>query len=198
MTSRNFSYALLEGFLDDAEARDALEYAIGAEGQFTEAKTSTGAADFREARVIYTPWRFADLVRDKIRPMLGELLHHFEIEPFPVGDIECQLTAHGDGDFFKLHNDSGSPDTASRVLTYVYYFHRSPRRFTGGELRVYHSLEQGGVMACGEAAAEITPASNSVLFFESFRYHEVLPVSCPGGEFGDGRFTINGWIRRAG
>jgi Rps23 Pro-64 3,4-dihydroxylase Tpa1-like proline 4-hydroxylase len=35
------------------------------------------------------------------------------------------------------------------------------------------------------------------VFFPSQSEHEILPVRVPSRAFGDGRFTVNGWIHRA-
>jgi hypothetical protein len=58
--------------------------------------------------------------------------------------LETQLTSHNDGGYYRIHNDNGSPSTATRVLTYVYYFHRQPVAFKGGQLRLYDSRIQFG------------------------------------------------------
>jgi hypothetical protein len=44
------------------------------------------------------------------------VLRKLNIPSFPLGEIEAQLTMHNDNNFYKLHNDSGSPDTATRFL----------------------------------------------------------------------------------
>ncbi len=44
----------------------------------------------------------------------------------------------------------------------------------------------------------IEPMDNSVVFFRSrYALHEVMKVHCPSDDFGDGRFTINGWVHAA-
>ena len=39
----------------------------------------------------------------------------------------------------------------------------------------------------------IEPLCGSIVFFPSECLHEVAPVAC-GADFGDGRFTVNGWV----
>jgi hypothetical protein len=46
------------------------------------------------------------------------------------------------------------------------------------------------------APAVIDPKNDSIVFFRSHTRHEVKAVTCPSGQFEDGRFTLNGWIRR--
>jgi Rps23 Pro-64 3,4-dihydroxylase Tpa1-like proline 4-hydroxylase len=43
--------------------------------------------------------------------------------PFSISQIESQMTSHNDGNYYKIHNDNGSPDTATRELTYVQRSH---------------------------------------------------------------------------
>ena len=60
-----------------------------------------------------------------------------DVRGFALGEVERQLTAHGSGGFFAPHVDTGHPIDANRRISCVYYFHASPRRFTGGELKLY-------------------------------------------------------------
>ena len=39
----------------------------------------------------------------------------------------------------------------------------------------------------------IEPLCGSIVFFPSECLHEITPVAC-GADFGDGRFTVNGWV----
>ncbi len=114
----------------------------------------------------------------------------------PLG-IEAQLTAHNDGHFYKIHNDNGSPDTMNRVLTYVYYFHREPKGFSGGELLLYDGAMHNNSMMAVRSSHTIQPRNNSIVFFPSHFMHEVLPITCTSRAFRDSRFTINGWVRSA-
>jgi Rps23 Pro-64 3,4-dihydroxylase Tpa1-like proline 4-hydroxylase len=55
------------------------------------------------------------------------------------------VTASTDGSYFRPHTDQGkSAIDATRKLTYVYYFNREPRGFTGGDLRIYDDEFQNG------------------------------------------------------
>jgi Rps23 Pro-64 3,4-dihydroxylase Tpa1-like proline 4-hydroxylase len=73
------------------------------------------------------------------------------------------------------------------VLSGVYYFHRRPRAFTGGELRLY-------AIGDPDRFVDIEPTHNTLLVFPSWAPHEVRPVSCPTGQFMDSRFAINCWL----
>jgi SM-20-related protein len=190
-------YIIAENFLDAAMLQELLRFVADAEPGFVDATVSTSDADYRRSKVLYDFPRFSELFRTRMGGIAGDLAKRFGIAPFPIADVECQMTAHNDGNYFKLHNDNGSPDTATRVLSYVFYFHNEPKAYSGGEFRLYHSRVENGAYHCGDVAGDIVPKNNSVLFFPSYRHHEVLPVRCPSQRFADGRFTINGWIRRA-
>ncbi|WP_256098241.1 2OG-Fe(II) oxygenase, partial [Streptomyces sp. MnatMP-M17] len=47
------------------------------------------------------------------------------------------LNVHNDGDFYRSHQDTSAEFAPRRLLTFVYYLHRTPRPFGGGELRVF-------------------------------------------------------------
>jgi Rps23 Pro-64 3,4-dihydroxylase Tpa1-like proline 4-hydroxylase len=74
------------------------------------------------------------IVQEAVLVRLGEALHQLGIPEFDVGTFEIQLTSHNDGEFFHRHTDAASRETASRMLTFVYYFHSQPKGYTGGEL----------------------------------------------------------------
>ncbi len=190
-------YHLVENFLDAKDHEALQRFAVAEQARFVDATVSTNDADYRRSKVLYDIPQFSPLFREKVGALASQLMRDFAIAPFPIADIECQMTAHNDGNYFKRHNDNGSADTATRTISYVYYFFNEPKAFSGGDFRLYHSRIENGAYCCGDHAADITPRNNSILFFPSYCQHEVLPVRCPTERFADGRFTVNGWIRRA-
>jgi SM-20-related protein len=111
---------------------------------------------------------------------------------------ECQMTAHNDGHFYTAHTDFKA-DTGTRVsrraLTFVYYFHRQPKAFEGGDLFVWdHYASNTDPLLRAPQGRAIQPLNNRIVFFDSRYWHEVLPIICPSGEFMDSRFTFNGWL----
>ncbi|HEY3663558.1 MAG TPA: 2OG-Fe(II) oxygenase, partial [Chthoniobacterales bacterium] len=84
---------------------------------------------------------------------------------------------------------------ANRRISCVYYFYANPRRFTGGELRVYDTW----VTPTGDTAAAtyttLTPVDNSIVFFPSSVFHEVRPVCSESDAFAGSRFTMTIWFR---
>ena len=104
------------------------------------------------------------------------------------------MTAHGDGDFFAPHTDNGLPDIAHRFLSYVYYFHQEPKRFTGGHLNLYKTVFANGTNMRGALVADIDPPRNALVVFPSYVHHEVTPIQCSSRALADQRLTINGWF----
>lgn len=190
-------YVQFENFLSPIDHAWLLEYVLQRQSDFVSTRTSTGAENYRESVVLYHFPEFADLVRKRIQALFPDIIATLGLPDFAIDQIEAQLTAHNDGNFYKVHNDNGSPDTATRELTYVYYFYREPKAFSGGELVIYDSKIQNNYYVRADTYKQVEPRNNSIVFFMSRYMHEVLPIQCPSRAFADSRFTINGWIRRA-
>jgi Rps23 Pro-64 3,4-dihydroxylase Tpa1-like proline 4-hydroxylase len=184
-----------EGFLSGEENRRLLRYAVARQVDFVQALTTTRVNNYRIARVLPQFPEFQILIRERVAAVLPEVMRQFRIRNFSIGRIEAQLTVHGHGNFYKVHTDSSSAKTAERVLSFVYYFCREPRHFSGGELRIYDAVAHGGSWERGANSYHIAPVNNRIVFFLSRYHHEVLPIVCPSRRFADGRFTLNGWIR---
>ncbi|RDG38611.1 2OG-Fe(II) oxygenase [Streptomyces corynorhini] len=108
------------------------------------------------------------------------------------------LNVHNDGDFYRAHQDSTAEFSPRRLLTFVYYLHRTPRPFDGGELRMFDAalpLHTGTTGAWQEHTwRDWEPEHDSIVFFRPTAWHEVRPVSCPGKRHADSRFAVNGWL----
>ncbi|WP_253188037.1 2OG-Fe(II) oxygenase [Leptolyngbya sp. 'hensonii'] len=189
-------YWQIDNFLTRDEHKRLLSYVLEQEANFVPTSTSTDEADYRKSVVLYAFPEFEDLIRRRIQAIMPDILRKLKITPFPISQVEAQLTAHNDGNYYREHNDNGSPDTALRELTYVYYFYREPKSFSGGELRIYDSQIDNDMYVPAESYRDVDPRNNSIVFFLSRYSHEVLKVNCPSQQFADSRFTINGWVWR--
>lgn len=190
-------YAQIDNFLTAAEKNKLIKYVLAKESEFVTTSTSTNAEDYRRSMVLHSFPEFSELMVNRIKAILPDVLRKLNIPSFPLGEIEAQLTMHNDNNFYKLHNDSGSPETATRFFTYVYYFYREPKAFSGGELQIYDSKIENNFYVADATFRTVEPRNNSIVFFLSRYMHEVLRVSCPSKAFADSRFTINGWVRKA-
>lgn len=188
-------YALIDDFLSPTQLSELLRYSINKQPEFVPTTNSANDPNYR--RSFYLPYfpEFSELMINLVWKITPQILTHLGMSNFAIGQIESQMTAHNHGNYYKIHNDSGSPDTATRTLTYVYYYYREPKAFTGGELVIYDGKIENGFSVAAKSHKVIQPQNNTIVFFPSHCMHEVLPVSCPSEYFADSRFTINGWVR---
>jgi predicted 2-oxoglutarate/Fe(II)-dependent dioxygenase YbiX len=137
------------------------------------------------------------MVRDRLDAVFKDVVRALGCGAFERTGLEVEMVAHGDGAFFTQHvdtvtgdSDGRNPNRASRVVSMVYYFCRTPARFSGGKLRL-HSMAASGAPG---TYVDIAPENDTAVFFPSWFSHEVLPVVCDSGEFMDSRFAINCWV----
>jgi Rps23 Pro-64 3,4-dihydroxylase Tpa1-like proline 4-hydroxylase len=190
------SVVQLDGFLTGAQVEWLMELTFKAEQRFMPSRLSSYRADYRHSLMISAPYEVSQLIGGKIRAIMPEVMPRLRIEPFAVGNIDCQITANVDGSYFKAHTDAGYDGPVKRQLTYVYYFNRDPKGFAGGELRIYDDMLRNGKFAAAESFQVVEPRHNSIAFFPAAVMHEVMPVVVPSKQFRDARFTVNGWVER--
>lgn len=189
--------ARLDGFLTKGELDWLRDTVFTAQPKFKSSWVIGDDQDYRKSLVLEAPADIARLVVDKIRASMPEVMTLLKLPPFPVGRIECQVTASTDGSYFHIHQDSGKTEIdATRELTYVYYFNREPKRFTGGELRVYDDEVKDEKLVRTDSFRAFEPLNNSIVFFYAAIMHEVTQVHVPSQDFQDSRFTVNGWVHR--
>ena len=118
------------------------------------------------------------------------------IEPH-VEPKEFQISAYRDGGHFVTHVDVDELARV-RVLSCVYYFAATPRRFSGGELRLYgFPAVRGGSRSTVPSVIDVAPDTDTLVVFPSWLSHEVRAVRVPSGAFADSRFAIYCWFHRA-
>jgi SM-20-related protein len=193
------AYQVRRDFLPAALADGLLAFAIAHEDKFV-----PSAANSPDGPRVDPNWRISmelsDLgpfnaeLRAHVMPLADGLMRALHIDPFEPAGAELSLVAHGDGAFLTRHVDFLRRGTATtmRMLSGVYYFHRRPKAFEGGALRLYEIVPRGR----DTRHIDVAPEHNSMAFFGAFVPHEVLPVRVPSGRFEDSRFAINFWIHR--
>ena len=184
-------------WLGDEQADRLLAYVIEAQACFRPTKVLFANASeacidesARRSLVMTDLGPYSELLRDKVQALQSDLEREFGMGHVPTREIEMEVVAHGDGGFYHLHIDTfagtGAINGANRRLSLVYYFHRRPRLFSGGRLRL---------LGLGNAqTVAIEPAHDTLLAFPSFLPHEVEKVSCAGASFADSRFAVNIWL----
>ena len=151
--------------------------------------TVTGDASWRSGRVAHingTPQSAAVAAAIlNVVPEVAAELGYLVNPPTPT-ICEVQMSSYGGGDYFKTHNDNGTPDVTDRWLSWVHYIYPEPepRLWMGGQLVIH------------DVAETITyePADGETVFFPSSILHEILPVAAPPG-WANRRFTVNGWVK---
>jgi hypothetical protein len=153
--------------------------------------------NYRETLDFTESWDGRKRFREALRQILRGAMPRLHVAAFEPHVIEVHLRTYQDGHFFKVHRDVDPthPDVASRVISYVYFFHRVPRRYTGGELLLFDT-DPGANKFTRSAFTTLVPEDNTLVLFPSDFYHCVVPVRSPGKEFADGRFVINGFVQR--
>jgi Rps23 Pro-64 3,4-dihydroxylase Tpa1-like proline 4-hydroxylase len=192
-------------FLSAAEHQRLLDYVLAHEDDFHESGVIGPEGqheldlEFRRSRTLWggrleEVW---ELFERRLRGILPGVRQELDIPWFPVGRIERQLTAHGSGGFFAPHVDTGDAAVAGRRISCIYYFHRTPQRYTGGELKLYDTWETPTGSTGAGTYTTLAPLDNSMVFFPSDAFHEVCPVQLETDAFGDSRFTVTIWVWRA-
>ena len=194
---------VLDEFLAPQGLEDLLGHALEHESEFRASEVISPAADtgvidyeHRRSSVLMDVGKHEGVIVERIKSVLPLVLARLGMEEFPITSVESQITASNDGDFFREHPDNGHEEVASRHLTFVYFFHREPQQFDGGELRIHDARLQGEHYVSTGSYQTIVPQQNQIVFFPCALLHEITPVKCPSQAFADSRFTLNGWLRR--
>ncbi len=130
-----------------------------------------------------------------IRAIAPIALAQFGLSEAAIEPREFSFAWYGDGGYFKTHVDTVERIERVRVLSCIYYFAETPRRFGGGELRLYGFADP--FRGSARPVVDVAPDTDKLVIFPSWLDHEVLPVHLPSTAWRDGRFTANCWIYRA-
>jgi Rps23 Pro-64 3,4-dihydroxylase Tpa1-like proline 4-hydroxylase len=194
---------VLDEFLAPQEIEELMRFTLAHEADFSSSEVISptevsGVVNYehRRSRVLMDLAHHQDIMLERIKAVLPQVLHKLGMEEFSIAGVEAQITASNDGDFFHFHSDNSSQPVASRHLTFVYFFHREPRQFEGGELRIHDARLESGVYASQGSYQTIVPQQNQIVFFPCELLHEITPVKCSSQAFADSRFTLNGWLRQ--
>jgi SM-20-related protein len=139
---------------------------------------------------------FARPFRSKLESIAQNALGQLRLFETAVAPREFEITAFRDGDRFTPHNDSMEWQGEVRVLSCIYYFAATPRRFSGGNLRL-HGFPS--LAAHGESeppTIDIEPATDTLVVFPAWLCHEVTPVEAPSRAWCDSRFSITCFMHR--
>jgi len=194
---------VLDEFLAPQELNELINFALVHETEFRNSQVISPGGNpevidynHRRSRVLMDLGSHEEIIVGRIRGVLPRVLDQLGVERFPVTNVEAQITASNDGDFFAEHSDDSQETIASRRITFVYFFHCEPTQFEGGELRLYDSRRLAEQQIKAGSYQSITPRQNQIVFFPCSLLHEITPVKCPSRAFADSRFTLNGWLHK--
>jgi Rps23 Pro-64 3,4-dihydroxylase Tpa1-like proline 4-hydroxylase len=173
---------VLDEFLAPQELEELVSYTLQREAEFQSSELVSPSGepgmidyDHRRSRVLMDLGKHEEIILDRIRGVLPRVLDQLGIEQFPVTQVEAQITASNDGDFFRAHSDDSEEIIASRRITFVYFFHSEPRPFEGGELRLHDSHPEGGLQVSSGSYQTVVPQQNQIVFFPCSLLHEITP-----------------------
>lgn len=113
------------------------------------------------------------------------ILEALGIPAFSNFTTRCDCVAFKDGDFFHTHQDSAPFELFRRRYTWVYYFHKEPRSFLGGDLLFFDGSKTVG---------QVQPKAGTLVVFSVKTPHAVSMVNVPSKEFCDSRFALTGFV----
>ncbi|MEU9376073.1 2OG-Fe(II) oxygenase [Streptomyces sp. NPDC048255] len=185
----------LENFLGAERADALLEYAVSRQADFsagTVVDPLSGQVSHKGRDSLVLPVTsevFSRHLADCL-PLVQEVLGH----QAPLTQSLTVLTAHGEGGHYGIHTDATRVRDVSTALSAVYYLHRRPRGFGGGQLRLYDTTVHNGTVRPADSYRIVEPEHDTIVFFPAGAFHEVIPSTCPSGRFADYRFTLTTWI----
>ncbi|WP_078904837.1 2OG-Fe(II) oxygenase [Streptomyces xanthophaeus] len=185
----------LENFLGAERADALLEYVISRRADFsagTVLDPLSGQASHKGRDSLVLPVTsevFSRHLADCL-PLVQEVLGHRA----SLTRSLTVLTAHGEGGHYGVHTDATRVRDVSTAVSAVYYLHRRPRGFGGGQLRLFDTTVHDGTVRPADSYRTVEPEHDTIVFFPAGAFHEVIPSTCPSGQFADHRFTLTTWI----
>jgi|LakMenEpi03Aug12_release.lakeMendotaPanAssembly.Ray.scaffolds.fasta_scaffold401919_2 hypothetical protein len=187
-------YVKVCGFLPPAE-RDALFDAIVA----AEADYISNAMDGRRALVLFPAPAIAELFATEILRAATSLLAPLGFDPEELvapTARDLAVTASGHGDFFGPHRDDiaplSTPATRARRVSLAFHLNSVPKRFEGGELRLYDYRVFNGESVPANTFTALEPEDNTLIAFLSGTRHDVASVRFEDNAFAGRRFSVTG------
>ena len=93
------------------------------------------------------------------------------------------------GGFYAPHCDDSLQLHEHREFNCVYYLHRRPKPFSGGDLLLHDGPK-------ADTFTRLEPLDNSLVVFPAISWHEVTVVEGDPDDFGKGRFSVNAALMR--
>src|SRR5690242_14439186 len=136
------AYGRITNWLGPEMVARLLDFAQSQRDSFRASWVSRGHDDridlnIRRSQKITISGELRAELQSRAHGSLPEMCRQVGSGRFEPSDFELQMVAHGDGAFFTEHYDRNMSKPGGRVISAVYYFHRAPKSFSGGVLRIY-------------------------------------------------------------
>ncbi|WP_168204251.1 2OG-Fe(II) oxygenase [Aliikangiella coralliicola] len=196
-------FAIFDKFLEVSERKYFWERALGSSNEFKSSGISYGDGERveyqyqnRNSEVLFLESQEKQNIKSKILKLIDELFERFLIPKKAIKNIEVKLTAYGEGGFFRIHQDGFfKQGNSSRFISWVYYFHASPKPYSGGDLVLFDSnCAKTNHLFSESHYTRYKPMDNQIVFFPSWFYHGVTPVKLLRPGFDSYRFAVMGHI----
>ncbi|CAB4602447.1 unannotated protein [freshwater metagenome] len=187
-------YVKVDGFLPQADRDSLFEAIVESEADYV-----SNAMDGRRALVLYPAPAIAELFAGEILQVAASLVEPLGFDPADLvapTARDLAVTASGHGDFFGPHRDdigpSGTPETRARRVSLAFHLNSVPKRFEGGELRLYDYRVFNGESVPANTFVALEPEDNTLIAFLSGTRHDVASVRFEDNAFAGRRFSITG------
>jgi hypothetical protein len=107
-------------------------------------------------------------------------------------EIEVEISLFAIGDTQAVSWDH----TPADILHMMYHFHKQPKGFSGGGVRLFDGRIENGMKHATASFRDVEIGDNNLLIFPQNVVSAGLPVRCPTRSFVDGLFGIRGSLRR--
>jgi len=191
---------VIDGFLGEEKSARLLDFAIRNQHLFAPSGVHDMAAT-QQYGLRRSSLSLVDGHDEALSDFIAAVDANFErlrkavgVRDFVVSEREIDLVAHLDGHHYRRHvdiltQDARAETTADRMISLVYYVHKQPQAFSGGELDLF---------AIGsEETRRVEPRHDRLVAFSPMAPHEVRNVTLPGNQFADARFSVACWLCRA-
>jgi Rps23 Pro-64 3,4-dihydroxylase Tpa1-like proline 4-hydroxylase len=196
-------HAIYRGVLGPQRVAALLDFVTEREADFERGaaynrQSREGAVDLRrrDCRRLPRLGPFEAPVDCAVRARVPAALAELHVDERGGEPREFEISAYGDGGHFNLHIDLLENLEHVRILSCVYYFAATPRRFSGGELRLYGLPSRSEAENAEPPFVDVVPETDTLVVFPSWMRHEVLTVRVPSDAWADRRFAINCWVHR--
>ena len=190
-------FALIPDLLPEGDVEELLEIARADVGAMVPSGSGTDGQvrpEHRRSLSLRHPEdqeKIRHLVLPAVEARVGELSRALAAPIDALDRSECKFRAYTDRGVFGIHTDR----LENRVLTWVYWFHAEPQRFTGGDLLLHDYGQSGGFS--NYLFTRLRPRRNALVCFRSETPHEVTETRCDPTDPLAGRFIVHGHLRSA-